>query len=135
MYLNALLKMLSCSGLYSMTYWYIDNATTATEISCSSIQPCSHRTSNLGSPHDWPQLKPLLWCYIIRNTQLFIIGRYCIDFYKGLNVAFLNSAFVVIRDTVACLDRTVSCTEIENSYVIIDNSLSKLMSLKKNLKY
>lgn len=69
MYLNALLKMLSCSGLYSMSYWYIDNATTATEISCSSIQPCSHHTSNLSSPHDYPQPKPLLWCYIIPNTH------------------------------------------------------------------
>lgn len=55
--------------VYSMSYWYIDNATTATEISCSSIQPCSHHTSNLSSPHDYPQPKPLLWCYIIPNTH------------------------------------------------------------------
>lgn len=61
--------MLSCLGLYSMSYWYIDNATTATEISCSSIQPCSHHPSNLSSTHDYPQPKSLLWCYIIPDTH------------------------------------------------------------------
>lgn len=57
MYLNALLKMLSRPRLYSSRYWYIDNATTATGISCPSIQPCSHHTSNLSWPHDNPQPK------------------------------------------------------------------------------
>lgn len=39
MYLNALLKMLSCSGLYSMSYWYIDNATTALKYPVQVFSP------------------------------------------------------------------------------------------------
>lgn len=101
MYLNALLKMLSCLGLYSMSYWYIDNATTATEISCSSIQPCSHHTSNLSSPHDCPQPKPLLWCYIIPNTHCLSVSYETLHApYIELTSCSQTLVCVIITDTL-----------------------------------
>lgn len=103
--------MLSCLGLYSLSYWYIDNATTATEISCSSIQPCSHHPSNLSSTHDYPQPKSLLWCYIIPDThclsgQLWNIA-YTLDtvysnsgvfhYYRHTVTTWLFSRFLFLR--------------------------------------
>lgn len=87
-------KKLSCSGLHIASYWYIDTVTTASEISCSNIQPCSHRIANLGSPHDYPQPKPVLWCYIIPHRSLFtpITSEILHAPHKDVDVVFWNSA-------------------------------------------